>query len=1165
MLDALLLGALLAAASPVPAPVLPPTPRFRTYGVADGLPSNRIYATAQDAAGYLWIGAGDGLVRFDGQHFTVWRHHADDPASLASNDVSALLIDRDGAVWAGGEGGGVNRYDPVSNGFRHWRHGPAADSLASDDVTAFAQDLDGSIWVGMYAAGVDHLRADGSGFEHLRHRPGDPASLVADNVLGLLATNDGALWIGTDSGLDLRHADGRIEHIRFEGETKPVPVWQVAADPDGLRVATAVGLFRVGADRIARRWPAGSARQMVLASLRLPNGDLWVSAANRLLLYDHTGKALTFPTQPLLNGGFHGHYANNLMRDREGGLWVSTVDAGLAYLGPDWRVFSHFGHIPEDPASLTLGGVVAMAVDAQGRVLLGGESGMLDRFDPTSGRIEHLGASLGPDKPPARALAVAGERIWAGTPRDVRVLDHGSVRTLTSPQLRRGAMWLVFDRHGDAVAAALGHGMLRIDHDSFEVSTIPLPNAGAKAAETEQLLRYGDTIWRGSGAGLTRLAADGSRFETVPGITPGWVHAFALRGDQLWVARDDVLESYRLHDGRAERQRVIDAAAGWPQVDVNRIALDDSGRVWLTSRTGLWCFDASNGQFRHYGVADGLPTPEFTRGLLQLPNDTVYAGTSNGVVGFRADTHFQPLPPPLLHLTRVAVRRAGAVVALPTDGSDLHLGWNDHDLTVTVQALSYVAPKRTQYRFRMDGFDSGWVVTGSSGKREFTGLRAGRYRLHIEAMGPRGDWTALAPLTVEVSGPPWLRPWAWLLYGVALLALAALIWRAVRQRLERRVAMGLLEQKREFAEQASAAKTRFLATLGHEIRTPMTGVLGMAELLTHTALDGRQRGMVDTIERSGSVLLKLVNDALDLARIEAGRLELDPQPFDPAALLQEVIALESGLARGKGLELTADVAGGVPARMLGDAVRVRQILLNLVNNAIKFTEQGAVRVTLALHDGALRYSVSDNGPGLTPALRQRLFHRFEQGDSGAHSSGSGLGLAICRELATLMGGQIEVDSEPGHGCTFHALLPLPAVAAAAPATSARQPMAARDLVVVEDDDTVAAVIVGLLEAQGHRVRRAGDALAALAEFQLHPCDAMLVDLDLPAVDGFQLIAMLREQPGGAELAVLVVTARSAADDEARARAAGADGFLRKPVSGDDLAAALRAVERIRGA
>ncbi len=350
--------------------------------------------------------------------------------------------------------------------------------------------------------------------------------------------------------------------------------------------------------------------------------------------------------------------------------------------------------------------------------------------------------------------------------------------------------------------------------------------------------------------------------------------------------------------------------------------------------------------------------------------------------------------------------------------------------------------------------------TGNHGEREFAGLAAGDYTLEVKAAGADGQWILLrTPLHIHVQAPPWVRWWAWLIYALLLASIVGLVLRSWRRRLAQRHRMQLTEQQRQLAEAASAAKTQFLATLSHEIRTPMTGVMGMAELLLSTPLSPLQHDYTQAMQRSGTMLLKLLNDALDLARIEAGKLELEPAPFDPRQLLADVAQLEQGLAHAKGIRFVLEVADDLPGRVTGDALRIKQVLLNLANNALKFTEHGHVSLRAQRTSDGLQFSVSDTGPGIPEASQARLFQRFEQEDGPQRRAGSGLGLAICRELVDMMGGSIELESRVAHGSVFHVRLPLVEPASTSPCSAMDAASRSYRLLLVEDDTIVAAVIV----------------------------------------------------------------------------------------------------------
>ncbi len=551
-----------------------------------------------------------------------------------------------------------------------------------------------------------------------------------------------------------------------------------------------------------------------------------------------------------------------------------------------------------------------------------------------------------------------------------------------------------------------------------------------------------------------------------------------------------------------------------------------------------------------------------------MVDDTLIGATSDGST-LLLDTAMPDVPPfvPALQLEQVSVLRNGARKVLPAD-RPFQLGPDDRQLQVVTRLLSYNDPLSNRYWSFLKGFDTEWQASGNAGLREFASLPAGTYELALQGVDPLGNRSQVRSLRFTVN-PPWWRS----RLGIAVMVLVGmmlgvLLAAAYRRRVRMRAQWQLAQHKRELAEQASQAKTRFLATLGHEVRTPMTGVLGMSELLLQTPLDGRQQGYASAIQSAGKHLLRLVNDALDLARIEAGKLALDDRDFDLRQLIRQVVDLVRPSAEQKQLVFECHLDESLPRALHGDANRVQQILLNLLFNAVKFTERGQVRLrVLPLQAGdGIRVEVSDTGPGMSEEQRGRLFQRFEQAEGGRTTTrhgGSGLGLAICRELAAAMGGSVGVSSALGQGACFVVELPLRWVSTPAPSTAAVARavppvhQAPLQLLLVEDDVTVAQVIVGLLQGRGHHVTHVLHGLAALAEVSARSFDAGLCDLDLPGLDGAALVAQLRAR--GVRFPIVAVTARADADAEPQALAAGCNGFLRKPLTGDLLAQALAQV------
>jgi len=345
----------------------------------------------------------------------------------------------------------------------------------------------------------------------------------------------------------------------------------------------------------------------------------------------------------------------------------------------------------------------------------------------------------------------------------------------------------------------------------------------------------------------------------------------------------------------------------------------------------------------------------------------------------------------------------------------------------------------------------------------------------------------------------------------------------------------------------------------------------MAQAMERDSLSARQRARLAVIGQSGAALLEVINAVLDISRIEAGRMEIVRAPFDLDALADTLRQLYGGLARDKGLDFTLEIAPGAGGWRDGDAARLRQVMSNLISNAIKFTDAGGVAVRIGGDAAALTCAVTDTGVGVPETRRAQIFDKFVQvdGSSTRRTGGSGLGLAICRELVALMGGHIELESKVAHGSSFHLHLPLEVVREegddAPPAVRAPDGGGLRVLL-VEDDTIVAAVVRGLLEQQGHHVSYVGNGLAAMTELAQGEYHAMLLDLDLPGVDGFQIARLIRQrEDAAAHLPIIAITARSGGDEEERAKAAGMDGFLRKPLTGEQLAEALLGVRRAASA
>ena len=396
--------------------------------------------------------------------------------------------------------------------------------------------------------------------------------------------------------------------------------------------------------------------------------------------------------------------------------------------------------------------------------------------------------------------------------------------------------------------------------------------------------------------------------------------------------------------------------------------------------------------------------------------------------------------------------------------------------------------------------------------------------------------------------------------GALLLALV-LAWRAVAALIRN------LRLAQERAERATRAKSEFLANMSHEIRTPMSAVLGNIELLLQDETEPQRRDRLATLQTSARSLLRLLDDVLDLSKVEAGALTLEPEDFGLRALLEEIIALMGQAGRQKGVDLRLDLDPAVPERARGDPARLRQVLLNLVGNALKFTERGTVTLrvrpagTPERAEREVEFAVIDTGPGFA-GDPDRLFEKFSRADSATtrRYGGSGLGLAISKQLVEAMGGAIRAESVPGEGSTFRFRLPLQSAGPAPAASAPREEATAGPLTLLLADDTDLnrRVETALLERAGHEVLEAANGEEAVAIAAAARPDAVLMDLHMPDMDGVEAARRIRAFPDRARAGVpiLALSADIMPEEQARCREAGMDGFVAKPLQLGELQAAL---------
>jgi len=1045
----------------------------------EGLPQATVMTTLQDSQGFVWIGTEDGLVRYDGAALVRYAHVRTDPNSLPGNFVWQIVEDANRDLWIAIQDRGVARWHRATDTFTVYRHSPDdPHSLASDSVRTVLADPRGRIWIGTNDAGVDILEPRSGRIEHLRHDPNDASSLSSDRIYSLTLAKSGDVWVGTDQGLD-RSQGGQGRFVRFGGRDalRATEISQVLEDSGGTVWVASYnrGLIRFAPDgRILSEFRHDEQRSDSLANddvralLEDQAGRLWVGTADGLSLLDRaSGRFTHFRHDASDPGSLRDSFIMSLYQDPSRLLWIGTRTGGVSRWNP--RSWEFGGHRPQWLGSSA---VTAFAEAANGRVWIASRDGALVEFDPRTGEARTLEQVVGRKKPIGDAIVMSLRQdhlgnLWIGTMLAglKKLTPDGRIESIpvaagnSNATSAAGIMTITESRAGQIWIGTFGGGSNVLDPASGVIRQLPYGAApGAISGENVTAIAEDSrgNLWIGThGGGLNLARADGSVVKSykhdandAASFPSNAIYSIAVdREDRAWIGTEGggfvrvVGSPARPNDIRFD---VMTRAEGLSSDTFYGVVPDNAGKLWLSGNAGLVRFDPQTSAFKAYHREHGLQGEEFASGaFLRLRDGQLCFGGPGGFNIFDPAKLSSERRSPRLALTNIEVLGARMPSAQPfwlLDRVSLH--YRASIVSLDFGILDFGSTRHNRLAYRMQDLTSDWIEVDDRRRITLTNLSAGDHILEVRAAGSDSDWSTPLTIAIHRDPAPWQSWWAYCAYATLILGVIA--YRVHRQRRKLREVMQakaqlehevqlrtreLVESNRQLAE-AARAKSDFLDRMSHELRTPMNGVVGMTELLSRTMLSATQTHLTKTIRSSAQILLQIVNDLLDLSKIRAGKVALESLPIDIGQVLEECTSLFAGAAESKGIELIVCPPAQQSRTLLGDPLRVRQILMNLVGNAVKFTSKGEVVVRADVELGAegavATLAVSDTGVGMDAKALQRIFEPFAQADETTTRKfgGTGLGLSICRELADLMGGRIAVESQPQIGSTFTLRLPL---------------------------------------------------------------------------------------------------------------------------------------------
>jgi len=1173
------------------------TPIFRNLTQDTGLPRNsELSSIGQDGAGFMWIGTQSGLMRWDGYQFKKYLPDPKSPGAVPDDYIVSLHTDKRGRLWIGTNVGGIARYNSEHDDFT--RYG-VKQGLDHATVSSMADDGADGLWLG-----------SDLGLVHLDTRTDKVrVALPAAEILALLRDRTGALWVATHDGLLRQPAAGQSfapVKLPKAGDALPTAstlfednagrIW-IGTLHNGAFVALPGGVKPAPLRPFAELASAQASRTLqnlgVTAITQSMDGRIWLGSAGQgLFVVDPAGMTLRqFQRDLSVPSSLSDNTVMAEMRDRSGLIWVATM-RGLSVTNPNPTGLTTVFGTSSQSNGLPANGVVSFLAVPGGRIWMGRGDYGVDIVDPVLGPVGEIKPN-GRDPEHAlpdvyiRSMALTrGGTVYLGTKQGLyrTTLTGKTVDRVHLPNddSRVGALLV----QGDALwVGSVGITRIRLGRRGRPAGPPEHIEAGLPNTHIGALAPGPNgSIWVGTHKGLARL--DGATMQVIESAVPGSNDASLAGGGitslatdrlgRLWTSSTggaiDILMGRDAH-GQL-RFRHLGMADGLPNANVDDLQMARDGAIWASTDDGLARIDPRTLKIEDFHLKNGVYFNDHWSGAGTVTAEgEILFGSIGGVDVVRPEAiepwRFQP--PIVITDVEEGAKSLSASLLNNWQAHGLRVPPGMKSLRVEFSALDYASPGDNRYAYRLVGYDRDWVETDAAHRvATYTHLDPGHYELRVRGTNKDGVWVqSTLDLPIDVQ-PAWNQTYLFkfAVFVAALLAVAGLIfWRtsAIRRQqreLERQVEerTAQLSEQTALALAANAAKSKFLAMMSHELRTPMNGVLGMAQALKRSALTSEQMGQVEMILRSGESLMTILNDILDVSKIEAGKIELEVAPFDLIEVGQSVHDLWIHLATEKGVALTYEFDADTPRWVLGDPTRVRQIMLNLVSNALKFTQvgQGAIRIASTI--SGVRIDVSDTGIGMTPEQQRRLFQSFTQADVSTtrRFGGTGLGLSICKQLSELMGGDVSLVSAAGRGSTFTVTLPLSAVER--PQTKHpihdrldQAPLAGMRVLVVDDNPINLAVARAILEAVGADITTAADGLDALQQLRSTCFDVVLMDLQMPRMDGREAIHQIRAgQAGLATIPVIALTADVMDGSDEALLKAGFDAVQAKPIDSSAL-------------
>lgn len=1050
---------------------------FINFSSKNGLASNTINAITKDKYDFMWFGTEDGLNKFDGLNFMVYRHRETDTSSIGRGAVMAMQEDKDGNLWIGTTIT-LSLYNRSLNNFTNF------DFSQLGWIRSMCIDHTGNIWVGTYT-GLYYFNPKTKKSIPYRANPSHTNKLISDVILCVFEDSKNRVWVGTNAGFHLfNKKDGSFKRFLHKEQDKTSIsdniVRTIAEDKNGnLWIGTAQGGLNV-LNPITETFNHFKSIKSDESTLSNDNifkilfdntGKLWVGTDDGLNIFDPENKKNqrvknSKSSKYSVTGSFIGRSIRDIYLDNCGIYWIGTLQGGVNKYDINLAFFNHKQFNPSDENGLSASSITSFAEKSSGEIYIGTDGGGLNIFDKKTGIIKRflLNRTKGNGEA-VLALERAGNKLWVGTYLDglyaintsTNAIRHLSIPKSNTDFSNIPINCLKADSEGNIWIGTNGNGIYVYHPKTSELfkfnqilpqnnSRTPSSNGYITAIEEDQQGK----IWFGTnGSGiavydpkqktLTILNHENSKLPLDRVLS-----IYCSKLGQIWVGVFG--GGLCLFDVKTKKFRQYGEAQLLSNDVIYKILEDNAGKLWVSTNKGISMFDPQKRLFKNYTYHNGIQQSTFNLGAgLKTSTGDMYFGGLDGFNYFNPASLNQNKNTPPLVITDLKVNNKSVN---PRDNSEI----TDHisvakEITLSYKqnfsldfvALNYTSPHESQYAYMLEGFEKEWNNVGTATTAVYTNLDPGHYTFRLKAKSEDGAWhTPEKTIDIIVNPPFWRTYYAYFTYfSLLMLTLWAIRRRGIQKlrnefalEQERLEVKHLIEKERTEAErkvELEQLKIKFLTNLSHELKTPLTLVLNPIESLLFQEKSTDKLDTLNLINRNAKRLLNLVNQLLDFRKIEDNELKLIPIEGDLITVAKEIFDSFKYISERKNIHLDFETSIA-EYHTVFDKDKVERILINLLSNAIKFTnENGNVFFQIeADSENGVKLIVGDTGIGIPSDRIEKIFERFFQINDHTNilNQGSGIGLSITQEFVKLHGGTIKVESEEGLGSVFTVYLPL---------------------------------------------------------------------------------------------------------------------------------------------